>query len=63
MNTLTWKDVPLEHRRKVAAWVRGATHDMKVDQESVTAEQGFDLVAAIDALADHIAPLPPREKS
>lgn len=60
MSATTWESVPIEHRHKVAEWLRDQVHDLEVDRESLAEEEGFDLVAAIDALADHLEPLPPR---
>jgi hypothetical protein len=52
--TMAWIDLTKEQRKAVAAWLDVQIAEVVPEREDLAAAHGFDLVGAIECLADHV---------
>lgn len=60
--TLPLATLTQDQRTKLGMTLIGHAHDLRVDEEQITEEEGFDLVTALDTLGEELrSPARPRK--
>ncbi len=51
---MAWDTMPPRYRARLASWLDDQAHDLEVDRRNLIDNHGFDFVAAVEGLAEHV---------